>query len=98
MYKSFYGGVCFEPKELLENEIKNDVKIEYYKTKNFQNYGVEVIKRTQKFNEVIVEKESIKNVSNDEKITNEIIGVLKRNKVTPIALKEIVTDLLKTDK
>lgn len=98
MYKRFLGGICFEPVELLENEIKENISLEYYKTKDLQNYGIEVIKKVQKQNEIIIEKETVKNISNNEIMTDEIISTLKKNKVTPIVLREVITELLKKNK
>ena len=95
MYKRFYGDVCFESIELLENDIENNINIEYYKTKNSRNYGIEVVKKIQKENKIIVERESIKNISTDETTTDRIINILMQNKVTPVTLKDVVTDLLK---
>jgi len=98
MYKRFLGGISFEPVELLENEIEESISLEYYKTKDLQNYGIEVIKKVQKQNEIIIEKETVKNISNNEVITDKIISTLKKNKVTPIVLREVITELLKKNK
>ena len=72
---------------------------EYYKIKDLKSktdiFGVEVVK-TEYLNENIrVEKAAIDKLTNDEKIENSILDILKRNEVTPVILEDVIEDLVK---
>lgn len=80
----------------LENEV---ISIEYYllETENNFNteYGVEIVKRQKSNNQnILVEKNSAKNITyskeNIEKIINKLIGY----SVTPISLTNVLEDML----
>ncbi len=97
--KTFFGGMFMNKEELRREGILYPIKLEYYKIKDLKSkndiFGVEVVK-TEYINEKVnVEKASVDKLTNDEEIENSILNLLKRNEVTPVALKDVVQDLAK---
>lgn len=95
----YYGGTFFNNNDLLDTNIKHKIELEYYKTnncikENSESYGVEVIKKEYVSDKVYIEKNNIKNITKDENRANEILEKLKKFKVTPIALQDVVDDLM----
>lgn len=86
-----------------ETNIKNNIKLEYYSIEREINikseaktlYGISIIKKEYCENRVSFEKSSVEKVSTNRNVVMSIIKVLKNCKVTPIALKDVVEDLLK---
>lgn len=97
--KTFFGGMFMNKEELRREGILYPIKLEYYKIKDLKSkndiFGIEVVK-TEYINEKVnVEKASVDKLTNDEEIENSILNLLKRNEVTPVALKDVVQDLAK---
>lgn len=101
--KTFYGST-FIRKEILEEEkIDYPIKLEYYKIinedeiykGNSTKFGINVIKTEYRKDEPKVEKNEIKYLSNDEQKVNEILDLLKKNEVTPVALEDVIIDVSK---
>jgi len=105
--KVYYGATFLDEKDLVEANVKNNIELEYYTTKNYKTnklnkekpiYGIEVIKKEYISEDVKVEKSRIDDIStNAQKVIN-IIESLKMYKVTPIGLQDVVCDLLKQKK
>ena len=101
----FYGGIFVGKETLKEAGIKHPIKLEYYKTINedkFVNgsnskYGIKVVK-TEYLDNDIIENKEIKNLSDSEQRTNEILETLKRNEVTPIGVQDIMQDFFEKKK
>ena len=97
--KTFFGGIFMNKYELRGEGILYPIKLEYYKIKDLKSkndiFGVEVVKTEYLNEEVKVEKASVDRLTNDETIENSILNLLKRNEVTPVALKDVVQDLAK---
>lgn len=98
--KIYYGETIMNIKELIETNRKGFMKLEYYATKEVienehTKYGIEIVKKEYINKNFIQETNNINNVTNDEKQIEEIISVLKRNKVTPIGLDDIISDLVR---
>lgn len=97
--KTFFGGIFMNKDELRREGILYPIKLEYYKIKDLKSkndiFGVEVVKTEYLNEEVKVEKASVDRLTNDETIENSILNLLKRNEVTPVALKDVVQDLAK---
>lgn len=98
--KRYYGEEIINIKELIESNEKGFIKLEYYGISKviedeFTEYGIEVIKKQYKNKQFIEEIQSVKNIAENESDMEEMIGLLKRNKVTPIGLKDIISDLIK---
>lgn len=98
-FKTCYGMTYFDEKDLKEAKINHIVELEYYKTKNnVQNefeYGIEVQKKEYINDNIIIEKNKVENISNSSDKVIEIINTLKRHKVTPVGLNDVLEDLLK---
>ena len=90
--------------ELKNIGVEYPIKLEYYKTQtneeNVKNindikYGIEVIKTSYIEEKVNVEKTCIPEIIKDEARVENILNILKENKVTPISAEYIIEDLLK---
>lgn len=101
--KSYYGNTFLDAKDLKESNIKNRIELEYYRTKKRKNYflredtemyGIEILKKEYQGKKVNIEKEKIDRVSNKKATINSILEKLKKFKVTPITLKEVVNDIM----
>lgn len=102
--KFFFGCTFMSREELSSIGAKYPIKLEYYKTKeeNILNerevkYGVEIIKTSYKNEIVDIERKTIPEIINDEKMIEKILDKLKQNKVTPIAASYVIEDLLKAE-
>lgn len=101
VFKTFCGEEVVNAKELIEADVKRFIKIEYYETKQILNneftiFGIEVVKKEYKNKLYIKETANIENVTEHEEEIKNIINMVKRNKVTPISLENIVDDIIKT--
>lgn len=84
----------------------NEVILEYYKNKKFTfkkaklktYYGITIVKREYKKDKVDFEKNTVKQISTNESKIKSMIEILRTYKVTPIALNDVLTDLLKMPK
>lgn len=97
--KTYYGEALVNLKELIEANKKGFIKLEYYGTKqvtqdNFDEYGIEVIKKEYVNNKFVEETRNVSRITGNKKELEDIISILKRNKVTPIGLVDIVKDLI----
>ena len=77
------------------------MKLEYYLTKETEDdkgdyFGIGIKKTYIEDKEVNVEQKEINGILRNEKQTKELINLLLENKVTPIGLKETITDIFKT--
>lgn len=99
--KILFGSIFINKEEIKECNNKYPIELEYYKIcnkksgiiqKEYEVYGVEIIKK--EYIGGIIEKESssIKNITKNEKTVNKLICLLKENEVTPITLNDVVED------
>ena len=98
--KIYYGEEIVNLGELIETNRKGFIKLEYYGTKKvieneFIEYGIEIVKKEYINRNFIKEINNISNITEDEREMKEIISILKRNKVTPIGLEDIICELVK---
>lgn len=97
--KTFFGGMFMNKENLRKEGILYPIKLEYYKIEDLKSkndiFGIEVVKTEYINEEIKVEKASIDKLTNDEKIENSILDILKRNEVTPIILEDVIEDLVK---
>lgn len=98
--KTCYGMTYFDEKDLKETKINHRVELEYYKTekdtKDDFKYGIEIRKKEYINDSISEEMNNIDNISNSSDKVIEIINTLKKYKVTPIGLNDVLEDLLKT--
>lgn len=92
--KTFFGGIFIETSKLEEVGIKYPIKVEYYKLKdeNKKKYGIEIIKREYKAENINVEKQAWKSLSKDECKVDRMLNLFKKNEVTPISASRIIED------
>ena len=97
--KELYGEAIIDSRDSEELNIGERIKLEYYKIKDLKSkndiFGIEVVKTAYINEEIKVEKASIDKLTNDEKIENSILDILKRNEVTPVILEDVIEDLVK---
>lgn len=100
--KVYYGNTFLETKELKDNNIRNRIELEYYRTKkrrnyflreNYETYGIEIVKKEYQGKKINIEKEKIDKISNTKSSIDSILNKLKKFKVTPISLKDIIEDM-----
>lgn len=100
--KKFYAGVVLN-KDELANSDSNHIELEYYKilrtnrqslTKKSNLYGIEVVKREYLGKRKTKEKNNIYNLTNDEALVDNLLDILKTNKVTPITLNDVIEEIL----
>lgn len=100
--KKLYGGIVLNEDELTESN-SNRIELEYYKiskknksksTRKSNLYGIEIVKKEYLGGKKLKEKNNICNVTNDENVINNILNILKNNQVTPIALNDIIQEVL----
>lgn len=104
--RTYYGGTFLGEDDLKESNIKHRIELEYYTTKNYINevkedeetsYGIEIIKKEYIDDKIDIETGFKKQVSSNAKKVIEIIDTLKKYKVTPIGLNDVLEDLLKAN-
>lgn len=99
--KTCYGMTYFDENDLKETTINHRVELEYYKTKKDTKddfkYGIEIRKKEYINDNVTIESNNIENISNSSDKVIEIINTLKKYKVTPVGLNDVLEDLLKAN-
>lgn len=101
--KVYYGNTFLDSKDLKENNLKNRIELEYYRTKkrknhflreNTESYGIEIVKKEYQGKKINVEKEKMDKISDKKSSIDLILNKLKEFKVTPITLKDVVHDIM----
>lgn len=97
--KVYYGSTILDTKD---NNVKNRIELEYYRTKKRKNYflredttsyGIEIVKKEYQGKKVNIEKEKVDRISDKKSSIDSIINKLRKFKVTPICLKDVVDDM-----
>lgn len=99
----YYGAILLGEQDLVETNTKNKIELEYYGTeehsiqdaKDQTFYGISIVKKEYEKDEIKFEKNHIGKISTSKRKIEEIIGTLKNYQVTPVALEDVITDLLK---
>ena len=99
----YYGATILDETDLVESANDNKILLEYYgnkkhsidkiKLKTF--YGITIVKKEYGKDEIRCEKNSISKISTNENKIRDIIETLKINKVTPVGLNDVLTEILK---
>lgn len=99
--KELYGEAIIDSRDSEELNIGERIKLEYYKTisklfanGNRETYGIGIVKSTKTLKGKIESRE-INNILLEEKQTEKLLKILINNKVTPIALDDVLTDLIR---
>lgn len=99
--KTCYGMTYFDENDLKETKINHRVELEYYRTeentKDNLKYGIEIRKKEYINDSITEERNNIENISSSSDKVIEIINTLKKYKVTPIGLNDVLEDLLKAN-
>ena len=97
--KEYYGMTYFDEEDLKEARSDHKIELEYYKTKkNINNefkYGIEILKKEYIDDTIKLESNNIDNISKSSEKVIEIIKTLKKYKVTPVGLNDVLEDLSK---
>lgn len=98
--KVYYGSTILDTKD---TNTKNRIELEYYRTKKRKNcflredtktYGVEIVKKEYQGKKLNIEKEKVDRISDEKSSIDAILNKLRKFKVTPICLKDIVDDMM----
>ena len=96
--KTCYGMTYFDENDLKETKINHRVELEYYKIDRVAEddckYGIEIQKKEYINDGIKIESNNIENISNSSDKVIEIINTLKKYKVTPVGLNDVLEDLL----
>ncbi len=85
----------------LTNNLEKEklIQLEYYKIcnnlankENVKPYGIGIIKKSCNEIELNIEQREFNNIFKNENEVNKILNLLLKNKVTPIALKDVLED------
>jgi len=102
--KKLYGTTSIDSTDYEESLENKKIELEYYTTKNkslfFKNinlYGIEVVEKYIKEEKVNVEKTIVNNIYRKEEDINKLLDILINNKVTPIAVKDVISDIKFTE-
>lgn len=97
------GKTFLEAIDVKDTNINNRIELEYYRIKkkkyhflkeNTETYGIEVVKKEYLGQKISVEKEKIDRISSKKSSIDSILNTLKEFKVTPIALKDVIEDMI----
>ena len=96
--KSFFGKTTIDSSDSEEIKANEKIELEYYKTNNLtkkdeKKYGIEVLKRDVKQDEFNVETKIVNNISNEENTISRLLEILMINKVTPVSVDDVISDI-----
>ncbi len=93
--RKFFAGIFIDKEKLEENNIDYPIRLEYYKIRNIENeYGIEIVKTEYREGFIKFENDAITKVTKEEDKINSIIYKLKENLVTPIELRDVVSEMI----
>ncbi len=94
--KELYDKTTINRNDIEEINLRGKIQLEYYKTKNDDNkkYGIKIVKKQKKICKEMIESKEIDNISDEEIKINTLLNILVNNKVTPIALDDVLADLI----
>lgn len=99
---TYYGATLLNGEN---TNIKNKIKLEYYVIEEKLHmkakedfYGISIIKKEYEDNKIRFERQSVEKIATTKNRIKEIVEILKNCKVTPIALEDVLEDLLKKSK
>lgn len=100
-FRSLYGQETLEIEDLIESKINHLVELAYYKIDTVDEaktrYAVEIVKTEHLRNKVRTESKKVNLFTESEIKTNHILEMLKKNKVTPMGLRDTIVELVKTE-
>lgn len=99
--RKFYGETRIEEADFEGESNNSEIGLKYYKTKillsnsNKKKYGIEVVKEEINGKNRTKEKGIAYGISNNEETIENILKIFIQNKVTPIAINDILHDFRK---
>ena len=99
--KKLYGITKIVEGDIEGRENKLQISLKYYKIKptilkpQKKKYVIEIVKEEINKKGRTKEKSKIYNLTNNEKVIENLLKIFIQNKVTPVATKEIISDLKK---
>ena len=93
--KELYGKTSIDSLDSEELDKDYKIELEYYQIKDEtadKPYGIEVVKRYKGEGIRSTEEKEICNICNTKNNTNRVLDILISNKVTPVALEDVLHD------
>ncbi len=96
--KSFFGKTIIDSSDYEESNDNEKFELEYYETHNMtgtckKEYGIEIVKKRKQDEKFNIESKIINNISDEEKDVNKLLEILMLNKVTPITVDDVISDI-----
>ncbi|MBO5005762.1 MAG: hypothetical protein J6D03_11250 [Clostridia bacterium] len=98
--REFYGDTIIDKNDYNEFDGEFKIHLTYYKTQDCLNlddknasYGMQVVKKQTDGNSMKVETKEFSNIVDTEEKVDNILEILKRNKVTPVAVRDVLEDM-----
>lgn len=98
--KELYNKAIIDKNDIEGINLRGKIQLEYYKTINnlmsddYKKYGIKIVKKYKKIHKEMIESKEIDNLSNEETTIDTLLNILVNNKVTPIALDDVLADLI----
>ena len=98
--KQFFGRVTIDQND--SEELNEKIELEYYETRNLteineRKYGIEIIKKKEESEKFNIESKIVNNISSKEQEINKLLNILMANKVTPISVDDVISDIFVTE-
>lgn len=96
--KCFFGKTVIDSSDSECIEKDEKIELEYYETHYLnegygRKYGIEVVKKKENKEKFNIETKIVNNISNEEKEINKLLEILMLNKVTPVSVDDIISDM-----
>lgn len=98
--REFYGDTVIDKNDYNEFDSEFKIHLTYYKTQDCLNlddknvsYGMQVVKKQTDGKNMKVETKEFSNIVDTEEKVYSILEILKRNKVTPVAVRDVLEDM-----
>ena len=96
--RKIYGRAVIDSSKSDEIEGSWRIELEYYNLKeenclNNKNYGIEIVKKRIENEIMNIENKIVSNIFREEQEANKLLQILMENKVTPISVDDVISDL-----
>ncbi len=93
--RKLYGETTIDGQDLESGKRNYKIHLKYYKTRNAKKYGIEIVKEERKGISRVKEKSTAKELSDNEQLIDKLLKIFVKNKVTPVTINDILSDLHK---
>lgn len=93
--KKLYGKTVIDSSDSEELLVNHKIELEYYQIKNetpSKPYGIKIVKRNIENNIMNIEEKTVRHICNGEEDNNRLLKILISNKVTPVAVDDVIED------